>query len=116
TALRFTHRPPAYQADPGHPVLLLPVAHEMAVRQAQPAGDPLGLARFAITPGFNQADQVGLDPGERVLQGSLPGLPPRPVASPDIPRDYPDRRLRDRAIRGIGIEGHAASIAANTVT
>src|SRR5689334_5412645 len=88
----------------------------MAVRQAQPAGDPLGLARFTVTPGFNQADQVGLDLGERVLQGNLPGLPPRPVASPDIPRDHPDRRLRDRAIRGIGIEGHTASIAANTAT
>src|SRR4029077_15013796 len=36
--------------------------------------------------------------------------------SPDIPRDHPDRRVHDRTIRSIGIEGHAVSIAANTAT
>ena len=111
---RLTHRPPADQADPRHPVLLLPVAREVAVRQSEPAGDPLGLARFTLAPGFNQADHVGVDLGEGVLQGGLPGLPPRPVPSPDVPRDDPDGRLDDRAIRGIGIEAHPASIAADT--
>src|SRR6266487_1328490 len=71
----LAHGPPADQADPRHPVLLLPVAREMVVLQSQPAGDPLGLARFTPAPGFDQADQVGLDPGEGVLQGGLTSLP-----------------------------------------
>src|SRR6266487_6336838 len=112
----LAHGPPADQADPRHPVLLLPVAREVAVRQSEPARDLRGLARFTPAPGFNQADHVGFDFGEGVLQGGLPGFPPGPVASPDVPRDDPDRRLDHRPIRGIGIKAHVVSIAAHAVT
>ena len=108
---RLTHRPPADQADARHPVLLLPVADEMAIRQPEPAGDPLGLARFAVAPCFDQADHVRPNLRQGVLQGDLPSLPRRPVAPPDIPRDHPDGRLNERAVWRIRVGGHAASIA-----
>ena len=47
---------------------------------------------------------------ERLFQRGLPCLAVRAIAPPHIPCDNADRRLHHRAIRGVGIKGHPASM------
>ena len=104
--------PPRLAPPPraGRAVLDRPLAPGLVIRQAQPSRDPARLSPVALAPGFNQADQVGGRLRERLFQRGLPCLAVRAIAPPHIPRDNADRRLHHRAIRGVRIKGHPASM------
>src|SRR5579863_1759495 len=63
-----------------------------------------------MAPGFDQDDQVGRCFVEGLFEGGLAIGPVCAVAAPDVPRDQADRRLDQRAVRGVRVEAHLAGV------
>lgn len=109
-ALASRDRPAGDDTDARRPPVLVPVADEDPVREAEAITDPVGLTGLGCRPRLHQAGHVGRRRGQDVHEAGL-ALLPCSVPPPDVPDHDPQRRFDERAVRRIGIEAHAPSLA-----
>lgn len=77
------------------------------VRQSQPPGNESGLCDVILRPGLDKTNKIWDDLRKSLFNPGLTLLPVCSMATPDVPGGDANRRVDERAVRGVWVKDHA---------